>query len=170
MEHGAVDGFQWQQFADVLLRLAAAFLLALPVAWERETRTRLMGLRTFPIVAMASCGYLLIASALFPDDQAQARVVQGLVTGMGFIGGGAILKGEGQVRGTATAASLWATGAMGMAVAYGRYDIGIAISVLVFLTLRFLTPLEQKLIESRGVDEDEAKLRARASAREEEGG
>lgn len=129
----------------MLLRMAGAFLLALPVAWERERRTRLMGLRTFPIVAMATCGYLLIANELFPDSEAQARVVQGLVTGMGFIGGGAILKQDGHVKGTATAASLWATGAMGMAVAYSRYDIGVAISLIIFLTLRILTPLQLRM-------------------------
>jgi putative Mg2+ transporter-C (MgtC) family protein len=69
---------------------------------------------------------------------------------MGFIGGGAILKRDGKVEGTATAASLWATGAMGMAVAYARLDIGIAISLIVFLTLRILTPLEERLLEDSG--------------------
>ena len=113
-----------------------------------------MGLRTFPIVAMASCGYLLIANELFPSDQSQARVVQGLVAGMGFIGGGAILKRDGRVEGTATAASLWATGAVGMAVAYARLAIAIAIRLIVFLTLRFLTPLEQRLLEETGKDEE----------------
>ena len=142
-------GLEWQSFGEMILKLGGAFLLALPVAWEREKRTRLMGLRTFPIVAMASCGYVLIASELFPSDDAQARVVQGLVAGMGFIGGGAILKQEGQVKGTATAASLWATGAVGMAMAYGRLDIAISISLIVFLTLRLLTPIGER-IDSKG--------------------
>jgi putative Mg2+ transporter-C (MgtC) family protein len=57
-----VFGLDWPQFGEILLKMAGAFVLALPVAWEREVRTRLMGLRTFPIVAMASCGYLLIAN------------------------------------------------------------------------------------------------------------
>lgn len=134
----------------MLLKIAGAFFLALPVAWEREVRTRLMGLRTFPIVAVASCGYLLIATELFPSDESQARVVQGLVAGMGFIGGGAILKRKGTVEGTATAASLWATGAVGMAVAYSRLDIAIAVSLIVFLTLRILTPFENRLVEATG--------------------
>jgi putative Mg2+ transporter-C (MgtC) family protein len=146
-------GLELQQLGEMLLKVGGAFLLALPVAWEREVRTRLMGLRTFPIVAMASCGYLLIANELFPSDDAQARVVQGLVAGMGFIGGGAILKRKGQVEGTATAASLWATGAVGMAMAYSRLDIALSISAIIFLTLRFLTPLEQRL-----VDEDDRKV------------
>lgn len=136
---------EWESFGEILLKLAAAFLLALPVAWEREKRTRLMGLRTFPIVAMASCAYLVIAQELFASDEAQARVVQGLVTGMGFIGGGAILKRKAKVEGTATAASLWGTGAVGMAVAYSRLDIAISLSIIIFLTLRLLTPIERRL-------------------------
>lgn len=138
---------QWQELITALVRLGAAFVLALPVAWEREKQTRLMGLRTFPIVAMASCGYLLIAHELFQSQEAQARVLQGLVTGMGFIGGGAILKREGRVEGTATAASLWATGGVGAAIAYSRLDIAIAISVIVFFTLRLLTTVEQRLLD-----------------------
>lgn len=137
-----------QPFLTTVGKLLAAFLLALPVAWEREKRTRLMGLRTFPIVAMATCAYLLIAREIaWESDDAQARVIQGLLTGMGFIGGGAILQQKGGVKGTATAASLWGTGSVGMAVAYERFEIAISMALILFLVLRFLTPLEQKLRE-----------------------
>lgn len=135
-----------QPLLVIVGKLLASFLLALPVAWEREKRTRLMGLRTFPIVAMATCGYLLIAREIaWESHDAQARVIQGLVTGMGFIGGGAILQQKGGVKGTATAASLWATGAVGMAVAYERYEIAIAVGLIIFLVLRFLTPVEHHI-------------------------
>ncbi|HET9206270.1 MAG TPA: MgtC/SapB family protein, partial [Burkholderiaceae bacterium] len=67
-----------------------------------------------------------------------------LMTGMGFIGGGAILKGGGSVHGTATAASLWATGAIGAAVGLGAYDVAVMISLFTFLTLWLLTPLKQR--------------------------
>lgn len=144
--------FDWTEAGEAALRLMTAFLLAAPIGWERERRTRLMGLRTFPIVAMASCAYILVLSEIAGDDpQAQARLLQGLVTGMGFIGGGAILKGREHVRGTATAASLWATGALGAAVAYGRLSIALVISVIVFLALKLLTPLEA-IIGSKGGD------------------
>jgi len=65
----------------------------------------------------------------------------GLMTGMGFIGGGAILKHGGKVQGTATAASLWATGAIGLAVASHRFEIALLVSATTFLTLRFLKPI-----------------------------
>lgn len=148
-------GLEWHSIGEMVLKLVGSFILALPVAWEREKRTRLMGLRTFPIVAMASCGYVLIATELFvANDEAQARVVQGLVTGMGFIGGGAILKRKGHVEGTATAASLWATGAVGMAVAYSRLDIALSVSLIVFLTLRLLTPIEKRIGTGRESDSE----------------
>lgn len=66
-----------------------------------------MGLRTFPLVAVASCGYVLVALSVSGEsDEAQARIIQGLMSGIGFIGGGAILKEGANVRGTATAASI----------------------------------------------------------------
>jgi putative Mg2+ transporter-C (MgtC) family protein len=67
-----------------------------------------------------------------------ARIIAGLITGVGFVGGGAIIKHGSSVRGTATAASLWATGAMGAAVGLGNYDVAIMISAFTFVTLRFL--------------------------------
>jgi putative Mg2+ transporter-C (MgtC) family protein len=74
---------------------------------------------------------------------AQARLLVGLITGVGFIGGGAILKHGGKASGTATAASLWATGALGAAVGYGLYDIAAVLSLTTFLTLRFSHPLKR---------------------------
>jgi putative Mg2+ transporter-C (MgtC) family protein len=119
-----------------LVRILIAYLLTWPVAWEREHEVHSVGVRTFPIVAMASCGYLLIA---YPNDTAaQSRVLQGLIAGIGFIGGGAILKEGGTVRGTATAASIWSTGVVGAAVAMGRYEVAVALSLLTFLTLKIL--------------------------------
>lgn len=103
-----------------------------------------MGLRTFPLVALASCGYLLVARDIaVANADAQSRVIQGLLGGIGFIGGGAILKEGATVRGTATAASIWNTGAIGVAVAFNRFEIAIVLGLINFLTLRWLTPLKR---------------------------
>jgi putative Mg2+ transporter-C (MgtC) family protein len=132
-----------------LAPIAVAFVLALPLGWERERAERSAGLRTFPLVAMASCGYILIASTALGDrPEAQARVLQGLMTGIGFIGGGAILKGDGTVRGTATAASIWNTGAIGAAAAFDRYDIALVLSVTNLVALRWLRVFKQEPTES----------------------
>lgn len=147
--------FSWSELVSILLRVGGAYLLALPIGWQRERVERSLGLRTFPLVAMASAAYLVLAGKLFsPDLDAQARVLQGLITGIGFIGAGAILKvkGEEAVHGTATAASVWATGAIGAAMAYGQLHIAILLAGIVFTTLRWMTPVKEKVEEEAGLD------------------
>ena len=128
----------WTDVAYNLVRLATAFILALPVAMDREGASRGAGLRTFPLVAVAACGYTLVGISVLDSTDAEARVLQGLITGIGFIGGGAILKGKGNVTGTATAASIWGTGLIGMAVAFNRLEIAALISLITFVTLRYV--------------------------------
>jgi putative Mg2+ transporter-C (MgtC) family protein len=131
------------QAGIALVKIVAAYLLTLPIGWEREMEAHSVGVRTFPIVAMASCGYLLVA---FPGDTAaQSRVLQGLIAGIGFVGGGAILKEGATVRGTATAASIWNTGVIGAAVATGHYEVAVILSAMNFLTLKVFWRYKQKL-------------------------
>lgn len=93
---------------------------------------------------MASCGYLLLLGSPAPHD-AQSRLLQGLITGIGFIGGGAILKEGGVVKGTATAASVWTAGVIGAAVAMNRYSIALVLTLLDLFTMRALLPLKRRL-------------------------
>jgi putative Mg2+ transporter-C (MgtC) family protein len=128
-----------------LLALALAYLLALPIGWNRERHERSAGLRTFPLVAIATCGIVQATEVVLAGHpEGTARIIEGLMTGMGFIGGGAILKDGGSVRGTATAASLWATGATGAAVGLGAFDVAVMVSLFTFLTLWLLTPLKHE--------------------------
>jgi putative Mg2+ transporter-C (MgtC) family protein len=144
----------WGSIIAHFISLTVAYVLALPIGWDREKDSLSAGLRTFPLVAMASCGFIIIAEQVARESpEAQARIIEGVITGIGFIGGGAILKDGGSVRGTATAASIWTTGAIGVAVAYGYYEVAIVLSVMTFLTFRFLTPLGQTLRSTH--DEDE---------------
>jgi putative Mg2+ transporter-C (MgtC) family protein len=138
------------------LKLAAAFALAFPIAWDRETRERSAGLRTFTLVAISTCGFLIGARSSFGSSvDAESRVWQGLLTGIGFIGSGAILKTGSSVRGTATAASVWNTAAVGAAVAYGNYDIAIVLSVANFAVLRWLAPFKASASEPPPVGADD---------------
>jgi putative Mg2+ transporter-C (MgtC) family protein len=135
-----LDGFQ---IVPHLIALAIAYILAFPIGWDREKSTRSAGLRTFPLVAMASCGFVQATETLLVDSpEAVARVVEGIITGIGFIGGGAILKDGLSVRGTATAASIWATGCIGTAVGLAVYDVAIVIAIMTFLTLKLLPILK----------------------------
>ena len=125
------------------LDLAIAYCLALPIGWERERADRSAGIRTFPLVALASCAFITGSErVLHQQPEALARITEGVITGMGFIGGGAILKIGNTVRGTATAASLWATGAIGVSCAIETYDVAVILSIATFVTLRLLRPLK----------------------------
>ena len=129
---------------ETAAKMGLAYALALPIGWQREREHRSAGIRTFPIVAMASCGYMLIA-VQGGGGTGDLRALQGLMAGIGFVGGGAILRDGMTVHGTATAASVWNTGAIGAAVAFGRLDIAAVLCVLNFLTLRFLLPVKVRL-------------------------
>lgn len=137
----ALFDFDFSIWLEYLVKLAIAFALALPVAWDREQRTRIMGLRTFPLVAMATCGFVLVAQSFIPADaaDAMARVVQGILGGIGFIGGGAILKGKDRVLGTASAASIWLMGAIGVAVAFDNLEVALILALADLFVLRVLT-------------------------------
>ena len=81
-----------------LAALAGAYALAFPIGWNREREARSAGLRTFPLVAVASCGFVQATESLVHGSpEATSRIIEGLITGMGFIGGGAILKEGGSV-------------------------------------------------------------------------
>jgi len=147
--------------------LAIAYLLALPVGWNREKEERSAGIRTFPLVAVASCGFIQAAEGITSESpEAMARIVEGIITGMGFIGGGAILRLKDSVKGTATAASLWTTGAMGTAVGLGAYDVAIVLALVTMITLWLLSPLKHniaKAVEGGSGDEVGAKPSADSS-------
>jgi len=127
-----------------LIALAIAYALAFPIGWNREQAERSAGLRTFPLVAVATCGFIQAAESITSiSPEAMARIIEGLITGMGFIGGGAILRREDSVKGTATAASLWITGAIGVAAGIGSYDVALMLSLATVVTLWLLPPLKK---------------------------
>ncbi len=136
----------WQTFASDILRLGLAFLLALPIGWNRERAERTAGVRTFPIVALAACGFVMIGTAI-PGSTAESysRILQGLIVGIGFVGGGAILRDKGGVTGTATAASIWNIGIVGAAVGLSQYHIAVILAAINLVTLKFLTPIKHQI-------------------------
>lgn len=148
-------GVEWLQVGSHLTHIGIAFLLALPIGLNREMRSESAGLRTFPLVAIAACGYMLTGLYVAQTESSEMRVFYGIITGIGFIGGGAILKNSDGVAGTATAASIWNTGAIGIAVAYRRYEIAIALAAINFAILQLTPPIKEKLREASDGKKDD---------------
>ena len=137
-------GFDFESMLQHLIKIGIAYALAVPTGWERQLDDRSAGLRTFPLVSVASCAYMLLITDGGFAAADISRVMVGVMTGIGFIGGGAILKEGMTVRGTATAASLWNMGAVGASVSRGHYELAVLLSIINFLSLRLLTPFESK--------------------------
>ena len=136
--------------------MLVAHLPALPIGWDREREERSTGLRTFPHVADANCGYILLAKSVHGGGaDSQAHIIEGLITGIGFIGGGAILEEGTTGHGTAAAASVCNRGAISAASAYGRNEIAMVLSLMNCLTLYLLRPLKQGVKKSPDWDHNE---------------
>jgi putative Mg2+ transporter-C (MgtC) family protein len=143
---------QWVQVLSHLSHLTIAYLLALPIGLDRQTSSRHFGLRTYPLVSVAACGFMLVGIAVIDTTDGEARIFQGIITGIGFIGGGAIFKGENSVAGMASAASLWSTAGIGLATAYNRFEIAIVLCLLNVMTLHLVGRLETKVKELNAPD------------------
>lgn len=146
------------QDLDSILSLIAAFMLALPIGWERESADRSMGIRTFPLISVASCAFLVIAQHVSPANPGDwNKSLEGVATGVGFIGAGAIVKHGITVLGTATAAGVWMTAALGAAAAFHEWAIAISLSVIGFATLTLLrkaTPAKMAVDRADVLGED----------------
>jgi putative Mg2+ transporter-C (MgtC) family protein len=148
----------WEELPRILANLAVAFALGFPVGWDRERQDVAPGLRTYPLLAMGACAYLEIGQLVFRDNvDAQARVFQALVSGIGFIGAGAIIKDRGEVHGLATAVSLWVTVSVGIAASYRLYVLGAVLSGTTLVALRLLKPFKRSPEEAdRRADRDDS--------------
>jgi putative Mg2+ transporter-C (MgtC) family protein len=138
--------FDWHVFQLAFERIVLAWLLVLPTGFWSERQGNAVGIRTFPLVSMASCGFLLLLQSN-PSDS--SRVLQGLITGIGFVGGGAIVRHGISVRGTANAASIWAAGAIGSAVALGRIEFAVILALMDVFTMVALIPIKEKIQRRR---------------------
>jgi putative Mg2+ transporter-C (MgtC) family protein len=144
--------FNFDQLVVGVAQLALAFVLPMLTAYDREASSRSAGLRTFPLVSMAACAFTLLAVTMFEQGGGQARIVQGIITGIGFIGGGAILKNSSDVSGLSTAAAIWSTGAVGVAVGMQRLEIAVALSVMTYIVFKLLGPVKEQVEEQENAD------------------
>lgn len=134
---------------EIILRLVVSFLLGSIIGFEREIALKPAGLRTHILVSLGSTVFTMLSFTAFPTLPSldPSRIAAMVVAGIGFIGGGAILKTKDRVRGITTAASLWIAASIGMAVGVGYYLIAIVATILAFLALA-LKQMEKLAIHS----------------------
>ena len=123
--------------AQMLVRLVVAALLGSFVGYERERQGKPAGLRTHAMVAVGAALFTVVSLYGFGAEADRSRVAAMIVSGIGFLGAGAILHERGGVQGLTTAASLWVTAAIGIAVGVGMFSMSLATAALVFVVLRF---------------------------------
>jgi len=136
-----------RQLIRVILRLLAATLLGAIVGVERERAGKPAGLRTHILVCLGTTVFVLGASGAGISGEGISRVIQGIITGIGFLGAGSILKlsEERNIQGLTTAAGIWMTSAIGVAVGLGSLGLALLGAVLTLIILAVLGPLESRM-------------------------
>lgn len=123
-----------------ILHEVAKLLLSIFVAgfigWEREQHDKAAGLKTHILICMGACLFMMVGMKLAPGAEF-TRVIQGIVTGVGFVGAGAIIREGGNVRGVTTAAGIWVIAAIGLAIGLGEYFLAIFAAMLNYLILHY---------------------------------
>lgn len=149
---------------EIVVRLLVAAAFGALLGLERERKDQPAGLRTFILVAVGSCLFALVSAFGFDDFTGEpanqavradvTRISSQIVVGIGFLGGGTILRYRGTVRGLTTAAGLWVTAAVGLAVAMGFWA-GASAAVVLTLVSLVIKPFEKRL-RRRPAEDDEA--------------
>jgi len=120
---------------DVAMRLVGATLIGTSVGIDRELRHKPAGLKTHALVALGA-SLVTVVCTLLPDSTAVSRAIQGIIAGVGFLGGGAILKNNGEmVQGLTTAASIWLVASLGIACGAGQWILAIIAMVIALVVL-----------------------------------
>ena len=135
-----------------IFRLILASVLAALIGYDREKQNKAAGIRTNVIVAVISCVIMILSVEVAKSSGSvsgvegdPARLAAQVVSGIGFLGAGTIIKQEDKVEGLTTAASLWGVAGLGLAVGYGLYDISIAATLIIFISLRVAPSLKKRV-------------------------
>ncbi|HVH63220.1 MAG TPA: MgtC/SapB family protein [Candidatus Dormibacteraeota bacterium] len=135
---------------DLAVRVAVALVIGLVFGAEREIRGHPAGLRTMALISAGSCVFTGLGLIPFSGHTVDpTRIAAQIVTGVGFLGAGSILRQGEEVRGLTTAASIWVIASLGMAVGFGYYVLAVIASVLVLATLIILKPIEDRVFPVR---------------------
>ncbi|HUF40489.1 MAG TPA: MgtC/SapB family protein [Verrucomicrobiae bacterium] len=130
---------------SLTVRLVLALLFGAVIGFQRERMGKAAGLRTHMLVSSGAAVFVIAGAELGMSSDSVARVIQGLITGIGFLGAGAILKiyERREVEGLTTAAGIWMTAALGVSVGLGRFGLALVATVLSLATLSLVRKLER---------------------------
>jgi putative Mg2+ transporter-C (MgtC) family protein len=136
-----------REFVRIIIRLLAAMLFGAVIGFQREKIGKPAGLRTHMLVSLGAALFVIAPLVGGMDLDGLSRVIQGLATGIGFIGGGAILKlhEQREIEGLTTAAGIWMTAAVGVAVGLGRLSLGLLSTILTLIILTIFSNIESRL-------------------------
>jgi putative Mg2+ transporter-C (MgtC) family protein len=126
--------FPIKQQLEMIFRLCLALVLAGVIGYEREKYSKPAGLRTHMVLAIG-CTILTILSTSFPDTTDNSRLAAAIITGIGFIGAGTVLQTRERIVGLTTAASIWLTASISLAVGTGNYILAVAGTILGYIVL-----------------------------------
>lgn len=145
------DLLEVEQATRVTVRLTVALLLGALIGWDRERREADAGLRTHMLVSLGAALFVLVPAESGMGSAEISRVIQGVVSGIGFLGAGAVLKmgSEGRIHGLTTAATIWATAAVGMSAGLGREGTAVLATAFILIVLVWLRRLKSAR-EDRG--------------------
>ncbi|MFH0878006.1 MAG: MgtC/SapB family protein [Candidatus Omnitrophota bacterium] len=137
---------------EMMLRIFIAFILSGLIGLEREWRRHEAGLRTHILVCIGSTLIMLTSMYVFDIYKTQAnvdptRIAAGVITGIGFLGAGTIIRDREGIRGLTTASSLWVVAALGLSVGCGLYKASVFVTFLVLTVLLFLRKMESTLLK-----------------------
>ena len=128
----------------IILKLFVAVVCGAVIGFEREFRDKAAGLRTHILVCLGACLFGMLGLVLATEYKADIlRLAQGLLIGIGFLGGGVIFKEGDTVRGLTTAAGIWVMGAIGLAIGVGSYLLALIGTAFCFLTLTLFGQVER---------------------------
>jgi putative Mg2+ transporter-C (MgtC) family protein len=130
-----------QIYFEEAAQVSVAFIIGAVIGLEREFRSKPAGFRTMILICVGSCLYTILSkesNITSPD-----RIASNIVTGIGFIGAGVIFKEGISVNGLTTAALIWITAALGMAIGYHNYPLAIVVSSMVVVVLFILEPVQR---------------------------
>ena len=144
------------QLVRVIIRLVAATLLGAAVGMQRERVGKPAGLRTHVLVTLGTTVFVLACSGVGMSSEGLSRVIQGIITGIGFIGAGSILKlnEERDVLGLTTSASIWVAAAVGVAVGLGSLGLAVMSTVVTLIILTLAGTVERRIDKERAVNSE----------------